>query len=59
MRIIRLRERTLQQASSGQRQLVGLCLFLAFIVTIKRRAGLRCNVLFLDEPFLSLDALNT
>ncbi|XP_026192558.1 uncharacterized protein LOC34620864 [Cyclospora cayetanensis] len=53
------RERTIQQASSGQRQLLGLCLFLAFVVTIKRRSGLRCNVLLLDEPFLSLDPINT
>lgn len=56
---MRLRERTLQQASSGQRQLLALCLYLAFVVTIKRRAGLRCSVLFLDEPLLSLDSVNT
>ncbi|CDJ53119.1 hypothetical protein, conserved [Eimeria brunetti] len=53
-----LAERTIQQASSGQRQLLGLCLYLAFVVTLKRRTGLRCNVLFLDEPFLSLDCVN-
>ncbi|CDI84406.1 hypothetical protein, conserved [Eimeria praecox] len=53
-----LAERTIQQASSGQRQLLGLCLYLAFVVTLKRRAGLRCNILLLDEPFLSLDCVN-
>ncbi|CDJ33230.1 uncharacterized protein EMH_0052900 [Eimeria mitis] len=53
-----LAERTIQQASNGQRQLLGLCLYLAFVIILKRRAGLRCNVLLLDEPFLSLDRVN-